>query len=242
MRLLFIRHADPDYTKDSLTETGWEEARLLAQRLSREEISAFYCSPLGRARDTAGVTLNAMGRQAQVKDFLQEFLYPVQDPLTGEILDYPWDLLPARWTEEAENFQKDQWLQTPLMRSGKIEEKFSQVAQGLDAILAEHGYIRENNRYITSQGNTETLAFFCHFGVTAVLLSHLLGIPAPVLWHGFCAAPSSVTTLISEEREKGQVFFRCQSFGDVSHLLSAGREPSFAARFCETFENWEQRD
>ena len=30
MRLLIVRHADPDYSIDSLTPAGWEEAKLLA--------------------------------------------------------------------------------------------------------------------------------------------------------------------------------------------------------------------
>ena len=32
MKILLIRHGDPDYEKDSLTEKGWHEAELLAQR------------------------------------------------------------------------------------------------------------------------------------------------------------------------------------------------------------------
>ena len=28
MRLIFIRHAEPDYEHDSLTEKGWREAKL----------------------------------------------------------------------------------------------------------------------------------------------------------------------------------------------------------------------
>ena len=32
MRLLIVRHADPDYSIDSLTPAGWEEAKLLADR------------------------------------------------------------------------------------------------------------------------------------------------------------------------------------------------------------------
>ena len=34
MRLLIVRHADPDYAIDSLTPAGWEEAKLLADRLA----------------------------------------------------------------------------------------------------------------------------------------------------------------------------------------------------------------
>ena len=35
MRLIFIRHAEPDYSIDSLTEKGWREAKLLAERTKR---------------------------------------------------------------------------------------------------------------------------------------------------------------------------------------------------------------
>lgn len=34
MRILFIRHGDPDYENDTLTEKGCREADLLAQRAS----------------------------------------------------------------------------------------------------------------------------------------------------------------------------------------------------------------
>ena len=41
MRIIFIRHGDPDYEKDSLTEKGWREAALLAQRVSRWKVTDF---------------------------------------------------------------------------------------------------------------------------------------------------------------------------------------------------------
>lgn len=66
MRLIIVRHGDPDYEKDSLTEKGWREAAILADRISRLEVKEFYVSPLGRARDTASLTLEKMGRKATV--------------------------------------------------------------------------------------------------------------------------------------------------------------------------------
>ena len=62
-----------------------------------------------------------------------------------------------------------------------------------------------------------------------------------ILWHGFCAAPTSVTTLVTEERREGIAYFRMGSFGDISHLYAAGEEPAFAARFCETYDNLDER-
>ena len=51
MRIIFIRHGDPDYVNDSLTEKGVREAELLAKRVAKwENITQFYCSPLGRFR------------------------------------------------------------------------------------------------------------------------------------------------------------------------------------------------
>lgn len=57
MRLLFIRHGEPDYEKDSLTEKGFREAEYLAEYLAGEKIDTCYVSPLGRAKDTAAPTL-----------------------------------------------------------------------------------------------------------------------------------------------------------------------------------------
>ena len=44
MKLIIIRHGDPDYSIDSLTETGWKEANLLATRISKLNVKAFYSS------------------------------------------------------------------------------------------------------------------------------------------------------------------------------------------------------
>ena len=53
MKLLFVRHADPDYANDSLTPAGRLEAQALADRLIHEDITEFFVSPLGRAKETA---------------------------------------------------------------------------------------------------------------------------------------------------------------------------------------------
>ena len=73
MRLIFIRHAEPDYSIDSLTEKGWREAKLLAERTKRWKVDEFYCSPLGRAKDTASFTLKECGREAVTCDWMREF-------------------------------------------------------------------------------------------------------------------------------------------------------------------------
>lgn len=240
MKLLIIRHGDPDYSIDSLTETGWTEARLLAERISKLDVKAFYCSPLGRAKDTATPTLEAMGREAEILPWLREFAPRVEKPTNGWGT-CAWDWLPQDWTVRDYFYDKDRWMEAPEFQAAGVPAEYRWVTEGLDALLARHGYVRENHYYRAEQPNEDTIVLFCHFGLESVLLSHLLSISPMQLWHGICAAPTSVTTLATEERRPGIAYFRMSAFGDISHLYAAGREPSFSARFCEVYTNWDQR-
>ncbi len=234
MELIIVRHGDPDYELDSLTPSGVEEAKLLAKKLEKMDIAAFYCSPLGRAQKTASYTLEAMHREAETLLWLEEFRGRIQKP--KEEKDICWDRLPSEWTENPQYYEKD-WYKTDLMQTANTEEEYKIVCAGIDALLEKHGYKHERNHYKVLNSNHDKVVLFCHFGVESVILSHIFGISPMVLWHNTVALPSSVTTLVTEEREKGIVVFRMTAFGDTGHLYAGGREPSFAARFCECFED-----
>ena len=240
MKIIIVRHGDPDYEHDTLTETGRIEAQCAADRLKGHDITAFYVSPLGRARDTAQYTLDAMGRTAQTLPWLREFHAPILHPDTGDTR-VPWDWLPGVWTREPRYYDKDAWAQTDVMQQYRVGEEAQRVYDGLDALLAQHGYIREGNIYRAAHPNRETIVLFCHFGVECVMLAHLLGASPMVFWHGLCAAPASITVLTTEERRAGIASFRINCFGDTGHFYAAGREPSFSARFCETFDCADER-
>ena len=240
MKLLIVRHGDPDYSIDSLTETGWKEAELLVPRMSKLDVKAFYVSTMGRAKDTAAPTLKALGREAEECDWLREFSEGVVRPYDQKP-GRAWDWLPAEWTKEERYFERDKWLEPEPFRDSNVGPEYKWVINNLDALLAKHGYVRQDNYYRAEQANEDTIVFFCHFGLECVLLSHLLNVSPMVLWHGTCAAPTSVTTLVTEERREGVAYFRMSSFGDISHLYAADQPPAFAARFCETFDNHDQR-
>ncbi len=231
MKLIIIRHGDPDYEIDSLTKTGWEEAERLSERISALNVKDFYVSPLGRARDTASCTLKKCRRTAKVLEWLREFDVRIDErPVT-------WDMLPEEWTVVPEYYDKDKWYELPDMKKAGMKSGIDEVNNGLDKILEEHGYKREGNIYRAVNPNEDIVVLFCHFGVQCVMLGHLLGISPIVLWHGVIAPPASVTTLITEERREGKAFFRLNGFGDISHL----EKPSFAGRFCEMYSNENQR-
>lgn len=236
MKLVIIRHGDPDYEKDSLTPKGWREAELLADRISRLDVKDFYCSPLGRAQATAGVTLKKMNRKAETLDWLEEFPARVLDPETGE-RRIAWDLMPSYWTNCPELYDREKWLSSPIMKTDDVEGLYRRVADGIDSVLERHGYRRTGMYYRAEHSSRDTLVFFCHLGAECVMVSHLLGISTPVLWQEFFVAPTSVTTLVTEERRKGEACFRCTMFGDTSHLYAGGEPVSSSGLFQEVWED-----
>lgn len=240
MKLLIVRHGDPDYEHDSLTDIGRLEAQCVADRLAGHRIDAFYVSPLGRAQATALPTLDKMNRTAQTLPWLREFHAPILHPDTGDTR-VPWDWLPEYWTEESAFYSKDAWADVPVMQQFGVGAEAQRVYDGLDGLLRCHGYVRSGMVYRAEQANDKVLCFFCHFGVECVMLGHLIGCSPMVLWHGLCAAPGSITAVSTEERRKGIASFRINTFGDTGHLLLAGREPSFSARFCEMYDNAHER-
>lgn len=242
MKLIIIRHGDPDYSKDSLTEKGWREAALLAEWISRLEVKEFYVSPLGRARDTALLTLEKTGRNAVVCDWLQEFPVKIRRPDVEGLCPIAWDWLPQDWTSEPAYYQLDSWTDTEIMREARVKKEYDRVIKEFDRLLAENGYVRDGAYYRAERANRDTLVFFCHFGLECVLLSRLMNASPMILWHHLCAAPTSVTTLVTEERRQGKAVFRMLGFGDITHLNAGGEEPAFAARFCETYDSDERHD
>lgn len=241
MNIYIVRHAEPDYTIDSLTEKGWREAELLSSRLSKITPAHYYVSPLGRAKDTASLTLKAVGAAAEECWWLREFGYDYKmDPAVSPH-NLAWDMLPRLWAADPVYYDPERWYTGPLYRGSGIEEIYKKVVTEFDALLARHGYARDGAYYRAEHASQDGLILFCHFGVECVLLSRLMNCSPMLPWHFSVALPSSVTILSTEEREEGRAVFRMSRFGDLSHLEAAGEPPSFAARFCETFAQTDQR-
>ena len=232
MEIWIVRHADPDYAHDSITEKGRREAALLAERLAKTTFSAVYCSPLGRAQDTAAYYLKKTGKEAKTLNWLHEFKGTVTQDGREQIC---WDRLPAYWTAQDGYYAYETWLEVPLMKDGDVKRHYKTVCDGMDALMAQHGYTHNGRLYKAERPNADRILLFCHFGVEAALLSHIFHVSPMILWHNFVALPTSVTRLASVEREQGTAIFNCIQFGDLSHLYAGNEEPSFQARFCEQY-------
>lgn len=130
MKLLIIRHGDPDYTIDSLTEKGHREAEMLAERIAPMDIAAYYVSPLGRAKATAEYTLRKCGRSAETLDWLHEFDRSLIIGPDGQ-RRIAWDMLPQNWTSVPEYYDKEKWIDVPVMAEADMRNGITYVQNGL---------------------------------------------------------------------------------------------------------------
>lgn len=221
MRLLIVRHADPDYENDRITPHGRLEASALAERLRDAGLDRLYSSPLGRARETAEFTSRATGKAIRIEPWTAE--------LEGlRVDDTPWGSL-AAWDLPGEVLRSDEltaaggaFNASPLLSSVPADEVRSRVARDSDVFLESLGYFREGSRYRVLRPNRERVAVFCHGGFGLTWLSHLLQIPTRLAWAGFWLHPASVTTILFDVRNDGYAAPRCLAVGDTGHLLKAG--------------------
>lgn len=241
MKLIFIRHGDPDYVHDALTEKGKREAALLAKRVQGMKIDRCFLSPLGRAQQTAHFCIDEMGICGTTYDWLQEFSPRIHRPDAPDKEHICWDWLPEDWTKLDELYDFKGWVDYPVFREANVASELQAVYEGFGRLLSELGYTKEGRHFRVESSNNDTIVFFCHFGIIMVMLSFLFDIPVMPLWQSFLAPTTSVTTVVTEERREGIAAFRLISFGDTSHL-EAGNEPvSFSGRFCECFSNRDER-
>ena len=237
MKIVFIRHGDPNYELDALTEKGILEAKALIPRIEKINADYYYVSPLGRARQTAQIAMERIDKEAEVKDWLKEFPAVVEHICEPNPGPQCWDWMPSDWAKEPSFYDIDHFYDHPVMKKGHVKEIYEDVINHFDALLKKHGYAKNGKTFDVLKANHDTLCFFCHFGIECVLLSYLINVSPMILWHGFVASTSSVTIVNTEERQKGIASFRISHFGDTSHLDASGLEPSFSARFCECYSD-----
>ena len=241
MRILLIRHAEPDYSVDSLTPKGRVEAELLSRRLIRYDICDFYVSPLGRARDTAEYTLQKLGRKAEVLPWLAEFRGRCVNPDTGW-KGLPWDLPARLWSSLPGAHDVSTWTDAPLFEGSDVPQIWKETAEGADALLARYGFRKDGPVWRSGMNSRNTIALFCHFGISMAFAGYLMDISPLELWHRTLTLPSSVTELVTEERVPGEVSFRMTRLGDIMHLESAGEKRSTAGLFPECYTGIDSTD
>ena len=182
MRIILIRHGDPNYEKDCLTELGHKQAALAAERLLSEDIEEIYSSPLGRARQTAGYFSEASGiKDIKILDFMQEIRYGCE----GELYDDKWH--PWKGADQlmlkGQNLQNDNWRDYPVYKENFATVDADKIGEETDKWLAGLGYVREGLYYRNKRPDDQqkTLAIFCHGGASSAFLARVFNQTFPYM-------------------------------------------------------------
>ena len=223
MLLYIIRHGDPDYTTDTLTERGKQQAEAVALRMKHAGITQVFSSPMGRAKETAEPTCRLLSLPCGIEEWSHEIgeeritLYP--DGKRRSVTDL-----------ENTHYRKDGFIDLPYDRAGEapgfsdsgMVEATAKIAAGGRDFLARLGYAEENGVYRITNPNDERVALFCHSAMGRAWLSTLLHIPLHLMWSGFHYTHTGVTVIDFENYKSGFTAPRCLVYSDMSHLLAAG--------------------
>jgi probable phosphoglycerate mutase len=220
MRLYIIRHGDPDYKNDCLTERGRQEAETLAELLCSLHLTHIYTSPLGRALETAKPAASRLSLPDTVLPWVRELTgiyYDVPDfgqfapfSIPGEVL-YRISPVP-----QYEGWDKQKYFNDPAFRL-LIDE----MSAGSDALLAAHGYVREDALYRCECPNEDQIAVFCHQGIGTTWLAYLLHFPYQAAWAGLWQACTSITTIHFEHHSPFFAVPRMIGMGETPHIVLA---------------------
>ena len=181
MRIILIRHGDPDYEKDCLTELGVRQAKVVAKRLMEENIERIYSSPLGRAKETAMAFSELSGiHDIQIVDFMKEIRYGKIDALYES--GNPWGVA-EEMLKKGLDLQSPDWRDYPSYKDNTAVTDIDAIAKGTDRWLSDLGYEREGLYYRCKREDDikHSYALFCHGGSTTAFLSRVFNITFPHL-------------------------------------------------------------
>ena len=165
MRIIFVRHGEPDYEKDCLTATGRMQAQAAAERLAREGIEEIYASPNGRAAETAAYTAERLGLPVRTLDYMHEISWGGPGvPQEG----HPWTLSDWLVAREDFDFYHADWRQHPYFKNNVAVNYLEDISRRFDALLLRQGYRHEGTRYFCETDRQKTFAVFSHGGFLCV--------------------------------------------------------------------------
>lgn len=153
MEVLLIRHSDPDYENDALTEIGHRKAQMLATHLVTEPLSAIYVSPLHRAQDTMRYTADIKKMSFTTLDWLREVEAPSIDGYAA------WELPGTYVLGRSKLPDMETWSKDPLFGENFFPV-YQKIAEGFDVVMHSHGYEKTVHMYRIQHSSNERIAFF----------------------------------------------------------------------------------
>ena len=223
MRIVFVRHGEPDYAHDCLTERGRIQAQAAAERLKEEGIEEIYTSPLGRAAETAAAASEALGLPVITLDYMRELHWGSADGTPIPANGHPWDLA-DKMAANGWDLTDPGWREHPYFRNNLVTEEADNVARKTDEWLLSLGYKRNGAYYrcVRPDDRQKTVALFSHGGSSAAAMGHILNLTFPYACGLFHLEFTGIT-IIRMDRNPGRQRLPCLELAnDGRHIRGTG--------------------
>lgn len=223
MLFFFVRHGEPIYNPDSLTDLGKQQAQALAKRFERKGLDRIYCSTSDRAIMTAEPTLKALGKTPMLLNWAHESIaWQYMSVEEGE--GRTWVFHKKEYVEllnspEIASMGKN-WVEHPEFEWRRFREAGWYYEKEFSDFFTSLGYKynEKDGSFKVVKENKERVALFAHQGFGFLFLSWITNIPYPLFSTRFDFGHSSVTT-ISFEGAKGEKSYpKILQVSDLSHL------------------------
>ena len=224
MWLFFVRHGQPDYANDCLTEEGRKQAQSLAERFSLLGLDKIYASTMGRATETANFTAKKLGLKVEGVDFAREDLAGqefVGKTESGEWTWCFWDKkIAAQFKSEEVKKLGDKWYDSPLFADTKFKSGTLRVQKAVTEFMEGLGYKRnEKTGYYKAEKHVyDRVALFAHGGFSMIFTSCFLNIPYPEFCTRFQHIGASAVTSFRIDDEGCDIVPVMYQYGNDSHL------------------------
>ena len=219
MRIVFVRHGEPDYADDCLTAIGREQARAAAIRLKEEGIEEIWTSPLGRALETAKASSDVLGLPVQALDFMREVSWGSIDG--SEILygGHPWAIV-FEMARLGLDLNDPNWRELPYFRNNKLLKCIDLIESGIDQWLERYGYVREGlyYRHTVEEKPQRTIAVFSHGGSSCAAMGHILNLQFPCACALLHIDYTGITVVQMESRSGSGTLSRLTLSNDARHI------------------------
>lgn len=221
MLLYIVRHGDPIYSTDSLTDRGRLQAEAVGKRLYHSKIDRIFSSPMGRAMETAEPACRLLGLEKNIEEWTHEIQ-------SERLTPFPDGKLKSITNVQNTYYRESGNIDLPYERayecSGINQTQMKSAVEYIEEhgkeFLERLGYKEENGVYRILRKNEEKVALFCHSAFARAWLSVLLHIPLHMMWASFVYTHTGVTVLEFKNNENGVTAPQCLCYSDVSHLYA----------------------
>jgi len=220
MRIIFVRHGEPNYELDCLTPLGQKQAKAAAERLREEGIEEIYSSPFGRAMETAQAASDALNiHPIHVLDFMHELYWGSVDGTPTFADGHPWDIA-ADLARRDWDLTRTGWPEHPYFTNNRVTAEVARVARETDNWLKTLGYEREGAYYrcVREDGEQHAVALFCHGGSSSAALARIFNLPFPYVCAFLHQPFTSLTTVRLTSRPGDKALPVMELLGDGRHI------------------------